>query len=607
MVPVAHADNGVDAQTYKPALDPGGIFSVEGADGMPEYNIGLTLGLDFAVAPLKLAVENIGTPGSRSNILDSQFTIDVGLAFGVTDRITFAFDVPINHDPLGDGYGKPGNYRAISPTDPQFQPGTGFYSVRPDENVPPSENPPGDPRVSLKWRAWSSGAWAVAGQFIVHVPFGDEDVFAGSEWFTYEPKIIVERRLGGKGMIALNLGARLREGALIETRDVDAQGFIKNDAMGNPVYLPLLYVGSEGLVSAGARYQVTDRVGLGAEAYALIPLATSSECGAASGCRNGDFTADVLGGAFLGVGQSTTLSLSAGLGVISSAPRQDSFRVLAGLAWTPSSSGKRTESFSDRDGDGIPDIDDQCPDEPEDFDGFQDADGCPDPDNDGDGIPDKLDLCPNDPEDKDGYQDADGCPDPDNDGDGIPDVDDQCPNDPEDFDGFQDADGCPDADNDGDGIPDKLDKCPNEPEDFNGYQDADGCPDQAPGGGGPKLAADRIDLGGDRVEFVEKTAKLAPSSLGALDAVARILVANPTIHFRIEVGVELGNEGRHAKEADLRLTTDRARAIQAYLGEKGVKPSQIDAAGLGSDRPIDAKKPKDPRLNRRVDFIRVNQ
>ena len=75
----------------------------------------------------------------------------------------------------------------------------------------------------------------------------------------------------------------------------------------------------------------------------------------------------------------------------------------------------------DRDGDGIPDDVDQCPDLPEDFDGFQDADGCPDVDNDGDGIPDKLDKCPNSQEDFDGYQDADGCPDPDHDGDGIPD------------------------------------------------------------------------------------------------------------------------------------------------------------------------------------------
>jgi len=66
---------------------------------------------------------------------------------------------------------------------------------------------------------------------------------------------------------------------------------------------------------------------------------------------------------------------------------------------------------NDPDKDGIVGDADKCPNEPEDKDGFQDEDGCPDPDNDGDGIPDATDKCPNEPEDKDGFQDEDGCPD----------------------------------------------------------------------------------------------------------------------------------------------------------------------------------------------------
>ena len=65
----------------------------------------------------------------------------------------------------------------------------------------------------------------------------------------------------------------------------------------------------------------------------------------------------------------------------------------------------------DRDGDGIPDNVDRCPDQPEDKDGFQDEDGCPDHDNDGDGIPEALDKCPNEPETFNNYKDDDGCPD----------------------------------------------------------------------------------------------------------------------------------------------------------------------------------------------------
>jgi hypothetical protein len=65
---------------------------------------------------------------------------------------------------------------------------------------------------------------------------------------------------------------------------------------------------------------------------------------------------------------------------------------------------------ADEDGDGIPSSDDGCPTDPEDRDGFQDDDGCPDPDNDLDGVRDVDDLCPNNEEDRDGVQDDDGCP-----------------------------------------------------------------------------------------------------------------------------------------------------------------------------------------------------
>ncbi len=64
--------------------------------------------------------------------------------------------------------------------------------------------------------------------------------------------------------------------------------------------------------------------------------------------------------------------------------------------------------------------------------------------DDGDGIPDALDRCPDEPEDLDGFEDEDGCPDPDHDGDGIADVDDRCPDEPELFNGAYDDDGCPD-------------------------------------------------------------------------------------------------------------------------------------------------------------------
>ena len=66
---------------------------------------------------------------------------------------------------------------------------------------------------------------------------------------------------------------------------------------------------------------------------------------------------------------------------------------------------------ADRDGDGIPDDKDMCGDRPEDADGFDDLDGCPDIDNDLDRVLDIADKCANVPEQYNGFQDDDGCPD----------------------------------------------------------------------------------------------------------------------------------------------------------------------------------------------------
>jgi OmpA-OmpF porin, OOP family len=73
--------------------------------------------------------------------------------------------------------------------------------------------------------------------------------------------------------------------------------------------------------------------------------------------------------------------------------------------------GWYTPRLRDADRDGISDKNDGCPMLAEDFDGFEDADGCPDLDNDGDGIPDLDDVCPDRPADAENDQNEDGCPD----------------------------------------------------------------------------------------------------------------------------------------------------------------------------------------------------
>lgn len=339
----------------------------------------------------------------------------------------------------------------------------------------------------------------------------------------------------------------------------------------------------------------------------------------------------------------------------------------------------------DTDGDGLLDNVDDCPEDPEDFDGFEDDDGCPDLDNDkdgvpdtedrcpvvpgpvenqgcpldapmdsdGDGIPDDIDKCPTDPEDKDGWEDSDGCPDPDNDKDGLLDGDDKCPNQP----GPLDNQGCPVNDRDGDGIPDHQDKCPDEPEDKDGYEDDDGCPDLDNDSDGipdvadkcpmepgiPELegcpAGDRdgdtvldhvddcptvpgpvenkgcpkyelVVMHDDRIEIKQKvffqTAKwrILPRSYELLNQVAGILKDREDIHIRIEGHTDSKGKDRY----NLRLSTNRGNSVREYLMGQGVSGSRMESVGFGETRPIASNATRIGReQNRRVEFFITEQ
>ena len=218
---------------------------------------------------------------------------------------------------------------------------------------------------------------------------------------------------------------------------------------------------------------------------------------------------------------------------------------------------------------------DQCPDTP--TGATVDANGCP-ADQDGDGVFDGLDQCPDTPAGTE--VDARGCTvERDADADGVFDSRDRCPNTRA---GQQvDAVGCPilfqveDADTDGDGVPDARDRCQGTAP---GRQvDGVGCPILFQVEQGQRRP---LILSG--VTFASGRSTLTPESYQTLDEVAGSLVANPEV--RIEIAGHTDATGARQRNTELSLA--RALAVRAYLAQKGVDPSRIEAHGYGPDRPV---------------------
>lgn len=252
----------------------------------------------------------------------------------------------------------------------------------------------------------------------------------------------------------------------------------------------------------------------------------------------------------------------------------------------------------DKDGDGLMDHLDACPELPETVNNYRDEDGCPEQDRDGDGLFDELDKCPEEAEDKDDFEDDDGCPENDNDNDGIVDTADKCRNTPEDYDGYQDEDGCPEetADSDGDGIFDDVDRCINQPETRNNYLDEDGCPDDSPKLVRVTKTAIIIE---DKIYFEYGKAVIMEKSFGILNSVAQVMKD----YDQIKVSVDGHTDSDGSDRFNLKLSKRRAASVRNYLIEQGIGSSRLVSKGYGESSPIaDNLTAEGKEKNRRVEF-----
>ena len=229
----------------------------------------------------------------------------------------------------------------------------------------------------------------------------------------------------------------------------------------------------------------------------------------------------------------------------------------------------------DKDGDGVLDTDDKCPDTP----GIAALLGCPD--RDGDGIADDDDKCP----DVAGLIKYGGCPIPDTDGDGINDELDKCPE----VKGVARYDGCPVPDTDSDGVNDEEDKCPNRP----GPAANMGCPEIA------KEVIEKINFAAKNIFFATGSAKLLPKSFKSLNEVATLLATDESLLINIDGHTDSTGKA----EKNMILSDSRANAVKTYLAGRGVAETRMTATGYGPEKAIATNKTAAGRgKNRRVEL-----
>jgi OOP family OmpA-OmpF porin len=222
-------------------------------------------------------------------------------------------------------------------------------------------------------------------------------------------------------------------------------------------------------------------------------------------------------------------------------------------------------------------------------------------DRDGDGVPDDLDVCPDTP--RMAKVDDLGCP-LDTDGDGVDDYLDQCPDTPKLT--KVDGKGCPveaekgsethwvcchevlsdgtpvEFDTDRDGVLDFMDQCLGTPKGVR--VDENGC------------------WTSGEIYFAEDQWDIEEAYWPLLDDIAAVLEKDPNL--RLEIHGHSDNRGSEAYQRT--LSEKRADATVRYLLAHGIAPDRLKAKGLGATEPVESNAtPESQARNRRASLIPI--
>ena len=509
--------DGFDTHLFRPALDSRGLVAINGVDVLPAGKTSIGLVTDYGRGLLRVPDTNQGV---EPRLVSHSFTGTFHAAYGIANRASIGVSAPailMTGDPQVRGAPPTPAVAGWSGTALDQQ-SIAFLALHGKLRILPTDRGVGV---------------AIAAQ--VGVPVSDAPKNAGADpsvW--YWPMVIVEKRFGREEQLRVAINAGYRGHASSTTTLPLRDGTFKDG--------PRITYG------AGAALRVFDPFDVILETYGTYLLADASPALRPSN--------EALLGMKLFVDESSFLMMGAGPRYTNGFEAAD-MRAVIGFVFEP--------PIGDRDGDGVPDDVDICPDVKGVRWRIPKMNGCP-ADDDEDGIPNIEDACPyvkgvptNDPK-------TNGCPPPpaDDDQDGVVNTEDACP---------------------------KIKGKPHEDPKRNG------CPDAYYGDEGIVVF--------DKIQFKTASAEILPESSTILDNVATLLRDHPEIVL-VEVAGHADERG--GEQYNLTLTQARVESVVRALVERNVDKARLRAKGYGFYCPREEGHDEAAWTeNRRVEFVVVKK